>query len=110
MKVGEKMTEKKFTTKGYKVDLEKETVFVPGFGDIPWTQIKIAESAIKAKKGRIKAPDTAPWNREKDPVPDDFIKIYNDVKAGKITATEAMNQLGVCRATYYRYKKKYEAK
>lgn len=103
------MTEKKFTTKGYKVDLKKETVFVPGFGDIPWTQIKIAESAIKAKKGRIKAPETAPWNRGKDPVPEGFEDVYNKVKAGEITVSEAAEQLKVCRQTYYRYKKKYEA-
>lgn len=39
---------------------------------------------------------------------DDFENIYNDVKAGKVSATKAAKQLGISRSTWYRKVKDYE--
>lgn len=38
----------------------------------------------------------------------DFESVYNDVKAGKLSATKAAKQLGISRSTWYRRSKDYE--
>ena len=39
---------------------------------------------------------------------DDFESVYNDVKAGKLSATKAAKQLGISRSTWYRKAREYE--
>ena len=94
--------------KGYKLDFEKETVFVPGFGEIPWVQIINAYSSVKSAYGMMSS-ENHPWHKEKKPVPKEFIEAYNEVKAGRMTTTNAIKSLGIGRTTWYRYKDKYEA-
>lgn len=56
--------------------------------------------AIAKAEGRMKG-------RPKKQI-DDFEKVYNDVKEGKLSATKAAKQLGVSRSTWYRKLKDYE--
>lgn len=56
--------------------------------------------AIAKAEGRMKG-------RPKKQI-DDFESVYNDVKAGKLSATKAAKQLGISRSTWYRKSKDYE--
>lgn len=56
--------------------------------------------AIAKAEGRMKG-------RPKKQI-DDFEKVYNDVKEGKLSATKAAKQLGVSRSTWYRKVKEHE--
>ena len=38
----------------------------------------------------------------------DFESVYNDVKAGKLSATKAAKQIGISRSTWYRKAREYE--
>lgn len=49
------------------------------------------------------------FGRPKQEISDEFRTVYNEWKAGAITATEGMKQLGMKPNTFYRRVKEYEA-
>lgn len=64
--------------------------------------IRQREGVEAARRNGVK------FGRRKVELPDSFPSIYNDWKANKITAVNAMDQLGMKRNTFYRRVKEYE--
>ena len=102
------MTEK-LSKKGYIVNEENNTIYCPEYGEIPIEVIKIAHATYKTYVANKKVTDpSSPWFVPKEAVPQEFKDIYKRVLAKEISITAASKELGISRATFYRYRDKYK--
>jgi DNA invertase Pin-like site-specific DNA recombinase len=62
----------------------------------------------KADAGEFGQAEPPRFRPPRNVLDDSFIRIYTEWKRGKITAKEAMKQLGLKKSTFYRHAKKYE--
>ena len=92
------------------VDLVNGTIDIPQIGLIDIDVIYDAYERIQQRKGIEAAQEQGVhMGRPIKDVPDDFIHYYNLVESKGISVVDAVAQMGISRATYYRYKDKYES-
>lgn len=74
----------------------------------------VAEQERKRKRQRqaegveIARASGVTFGRPRQPIDETFIRVYEEWKAGRITATAAMQQSGLTKPTFYRRVKEYE--
>lgn len=97
------------TKKDMIVNLDNHTIDIPEVGCISFNTIIDAYERIQQRIGIEAARDKGiHLGRPIENVPDEFIHYYNLVESKSISVVDAANQMGIGRATYYRYKKKHE--
>lgn len=92
------------------VDLDAYTIDIPDLGCI---NIKVILDAYERIQQRIGIEEARlngiHLGRPKEDIPEEFIHYYNLVESKSISVVDAVAQMGISRATYYRYKEKYES-
>jgi hypothetical protein len=98
------MTDKK----DMEVDLDTGTINIPTVGTIDIQIIIDAYERIKQREGIAAALAEGKHIGRPANVPDDFVEYNNKVVDGFISVPEAIKQLNISRAKFYRLKKKHE--
>lgn len=102
--------DKELLKKDMTVNLKDNTIDIPNIGLIDIKVIYDAYERIQQRKGIEAAQEQGiHMGRPVKDVPDDFIHYYNLVESKSISVVDAVVQMGISRATYYRYKEKYES-
>lgn len=60
------------------------------------------------RRDRVCPADGVIFGRPKQEIDGKFVETYREWRAGQITATEAMRQIGMKKPTFYRRAKEYE--
>lgn len=101
---------KKTLKRDMTVNLKDNTIDIPGLGLVDINVIYDAYERIQQRKGIESGHEQGiHMGRPIKDVPDDFAYYYNLVKSKSISVVDAANKMGIGRATYYRYKEKYES-
>lgn len=104
------LNNKELLKKDMTVNLKDNTIDIPNIGLINIDIIYDAYERIQQRKGIEAAQEQGVhMGRPVKDVPDDFIYYYNLVESKDISVVDAVAQMGISRATYYRYKDKYES-
>lgn len=89
------------------VNLDNKTIDIPDVGELDIQIIIDAYERVKQRIGIEAAKeDGIHLGRPVEDIPDEFIPYYNRVEAKEISVVDAVNEMGISRASYYRYKHK----
>lgn len=103
------LDKKELLKKDMTVNLKDNTIDIPDIGKLDIQIIYDAYERIQQRKGIEAAQELGThMGRPVKEVPEEFIHYYNLVESKSISVVDAVAQMGISRATYYRYKEKIE--
>lgn len=103
------MKESKAKKKEMIVDLDNNIIDIPDIGKLDIQLIYDAYERIQQRKGIEAAQEQGThMGRPIKEVPEEFLHYYDLVESKSMSVVDAVAQMGISRATYYRYKEKIE--